>query len=69
MKRIKIIIQQPKPIESPNIADLKLVSICHPKTSHKLSNTITWGKRTSQVVGAYKILIALLYSDTTKQRM
>ena len=40
IKRPKIITQQRKGIENPNIADIKSVIIEHPKTSHKLSKTI-----------------------------
>ena len=68
-KRTKRITQQSKPIESPNIIVLKSVTIDHPKTSHKLSKTITWGKKISAVVGAGKNSNSLLYSETkiTKQ--
>ena len=40
VKQLKIIIQQQKTFENPNIVDTKTVFIEHPKTSHKLSKTI-----------------------------
>ena len=40
VKQSKIITQQPKTFQSPNIFDVKSVVIEHPKTSHKLSKTI-----------------------------
>ena len=39
VKQSKIITQQPKAFESPNIVDKKSVIIEHPETSHKVSNT------------------------------
>ena len=40
VKRSKIIARQPKTLENSNINGFKSVTIEHPKTSHKLSNTI-----------------------------
>ena len=45
----KIIIQQPKTFENPNIVDIKSVIIEHPKTSHKLPKTIRQAAKVSQV--------------------
>ena len=45
VKRSKIITQQPKLIENSNIIDLKSVTIEHPKTSHKLSKTVSQDKK------------------------
>ena len=55
MIRSKIITQQPKPIESPKIIDIKSVTIEHPKTSYRLSKTLRQAKRSVQA----EILIAL----------
>ena len=49
-------------MESPNIVDIKSVTIGHPKTSHKLLKTIRQGKK----VGAGKSPTSPLYSNTTK---
>ena len=40
VKRSKIVAQQPKAFENPNIVDMKSVVKKHPKTSYKLSKTI-----------------------------
>ena len=40
IKQSKIITYQPKSFEDANIDDIKLVTIEHPKTSHKWSETI-----------------------------
>ena len=37
VKRTRIISHQPKPIEIPNITDIKQVNMKHSKSSHKLS--------------------------------
>ena len=39
VKQTKIITQQTKNFENPDVVDLKSVIIEHPKTSHKLLNT------------------------------
>ena len=49
VKQSKIITQQPKTFENPNIVDIKSVIIEHPKTSHKLSKTIRLAEKVSQV--------------------
>ena len=48
-KRSKIITQQLKALENPNIIDIKSVIIEHPKTSHKLSKTTMHTEKLSQV--------------------
>ena len=58
MKRSKIITQQLKSLESPNVIDIKAVTTKHPKLSHKLSKTIRQGKKISQKLLA-TILIAV----------
>ena len=62
MKQLKIITPEPRPKESPNINDIKSVTIEHPKTSHKLSKTIrrlkSWCK---------KCCNSPLYCDTIKR--
>ena len=40
VKQSEMITYQPKIFENPNIIDIKLVTAKHPKSSHKLSNTI-----------------------------
>ena len=54
--------KHPKPTESPNIADIKLVTIEYPKTFHKLFKTIRQAKK----VGAGKNPTSPLYSDAAK---
>ena len=54
VKRSKVITQQPKAIENPNIIDVKSVATKHPKTSYKLSKTTRQAKKVSQVRGAGK---------------
>ena len=49
VKGLKIIIQQLKATENPNIVDIKSVIIEHPKTSHKLTPTIRQAKKVCQV--------------------
>ena len=61
MKQSKIITQEPKPFENPNIGDIKSVTIKHPKTSRKLSKTIRQAEKVSQVGSN-----SSLYSDTKK---
>ena len=68
VKQSKIIIQQPKTFENPNIADIKLVIIEHPKTSHKLSKTMRQAEKASQV-GSGKSSNSSLYSDTKKVKI
>ena len=63
MKRSKIITQQPKSLESPNIIGIKSVTVEHPKTSHKLSKTIRQGK----VADAGSNFASPLYCETTKR--
>ena len=50
VKRSKIVTQQVKAIENPNIVDIKAVIIEHPKTSHKLSKTIRQAGNVSQEI-------------------
>ena len=47
VKESEIITYQPKAFENPNIVDIKSVITEHPKTSHKLSNTIRKGEKVS----------------------
>ena len=63
MKRSKIITQQPKSLESPNIIGIKSVTVEHPKTSHKLSKTIRQGK----VADAGNNFASPLYCETTNR--
>ena len=49
VKGLKIIIQQLKATENPNIVYIKSVIIEHPKTSHKLTPTIRQAKKVCQV--------------------
>ena len=49
VKWSKIITQQLKATENPNIVGIKSVIIEHPKTSHKLSKTIRQAGKVSQV--------------------
>ena len=66
MKRSKIITQQPKTIENPNIVHMKSVIIEHPKTSYKLSKTLRQVEKAFQVSGAGKNFDSPLYSETRK---
>ena len=50
VKRSKIVTQQVKAIENPNIVDIKAVIIEHPKTSRKLSKTIRQAGNVSQEI-------------------
>ena len=65
VKRSKIIIQQPKTLENPNIADIESVTIEHPKTSRKLSKTPRQAKKVS-LEGSGKSSNIPLYSETKK---
>ena len=53
----KIITYQPKTFENPNVIGIKSIIIEHPKTSHKLSKTISLKK---YVLKALYILIKKL---------
>ena len=59
VKQSKLITYQPKTFENPNIVDIKLVITEHPKTTHKLSNTI----RQAEKVGSN----SSIYSDTKEK--
>ena len=61
IKQSKVITQQPKTFENPNIVDIKSFIIEHPKTSHKLSNTSRKAEKVS-LLGSK----SSLYSDTKK---
>ena len=65
-KRSKIITQQTKTIENPDITDIKSLTIKHLKTSHKLSKTISMAEKASQVSGADKSSSCPLYSEKKK---
>ena len=62
VKLSKVITQQLKAIENPNIVDIKSVIIEHPKTSHKLYKTM----KVSQA-GAVKNSNIPLYSETKQK--
>ena len=62
-KTIKIIDQQPKTIENPNIIDIKSVTIKHRKSYHKLSKAIRQDEMVSHV-GAGKNSNIHLYCET-----
>ena len=66
LKRSKIISQQPRTFENPNIVDKKSFTIEHPKTSRKLSQTIKQSKRVSQV-GSGKSSNSPSYNKTKKK--
>ena len=66
VKRSKIITQQPKALENPNIIDIESLFKEHPKTSCKLSETMKRTITISQVSGAGKNFDNPLYSETTK---
>ena len=61
-KQSKVIFQQPKTVENPNIVDIKSVFIEHSKTSCKLSKT----EKVPQVIGVEKNSTSPLHSETTK---
>ena len=50
----KIITQQPKSLENPNIVEIKSVIIEHQKTSRKLSKVTRQAVKVSQVSGSGK---------------
>ena len=54
VKKLMIITQQPKSIESSKTIDIKSVTIVHPKTSYKLFKTRRQDKKVFQVFGAGK---------------
>ena len=62
VKLSKVITQQLKAIENPNIVDIKSVIIEHPKTSYKLYKTM----KVSQA-GAVKNSSIPLYSETKQK--
>ena len=66
VKWSKITTQQLKTVENPNIVDIKLVVIEHPKTLHKLPKEIWQAGKVSQVNGAGKNFGSPLYSETKK---
>ena len=61
VKQLKIITQQPKTCENPNIVDIKSVITEHPNTSHQLSKPI----RQAEKVGSN----SSLYSDIKKVKI
>ena len=65
MRRSKIITQQPKTLENPDIIDIKSVTIQHPKTSYELSKTIRQAKMISQLASG-KNFNKPLYSKIIK---
>ena len=65
-KKSKIIGQQAKTTENPNIVDIRSAIIKHLKTSHKLPKSIKQAKKVSQVSGAGKDFERTLYSEASK---
>ena len=63
-----MITHQLKTFENPNIVDIKLVIIEHPKTSHKLSKTIRQCEKVPQI-GSGKSSNSSLYSDRKKVKI
>ena len=59
VKKPKIVTQQPKTFENPNIFDVKSVIIEHPKTSNKLLKTRRETVCSYHVVYAFQIEMAL----------
>ena len=68
IKRSKIVTDQPKNFENPNIVETKSVPIEHPKTPRKLSTTIRQAEKVSQV-GTSKSSNNSLYSETKKVKI
>ena len=68
-KPSKLITQQSKTLEKPDIADIKSVITEHPKTSHKLSKTIRQAEKVSQVSGADKNSDSSLYGKIKKVKV
>ena len=66
VKWSKITTQQLKTVENPNIVDIKLVVIEHPKTLHKLPKEICQAGKVSQVNVAGKNFGSPLHSETKK---
>ena len=67
MKQSKIITHQPKSTESPNVVDIRSVTLENPRTSPNLSITIGQGEKILQVVFGEKISNhSFLYFDTRK---
>ena len=66
VKWSKITTQQLKTVENPNIVDIKLVVIEHPKTLHKLPKEIWRAGKVSQVNVAGKNYGSPLHSETKK---
>ena len=62
LKWSKVIIERPKAIKDPNIADTKSTIIEHAKTSHKPPKTIKQPKKLSQV----SVADNPLHSETIK---
>ena len=61
IKQSEIITYQPKTFENSNIADIKSAITEHPKTSHKLSNTIRQAEKVDSN--------SCLYGDTKKVKI
>ena len=66
VKRSKIITQQPKTIVKQKIVDMKSVTIDHPKSTRKLSKTISLAKKVSEEGRAGKNSTVPLYCEMTK---
>ena len=66
IKQSKIIMQQPRTIESQNIFDIKSVTKEHLKTFPNLSRTIKQAKKVSQVGGTGKSSSSCSCSETAK---
>ena len=68
VKRSKMISQQIKAMENPNIPDIKSVTVEHTNVSRKLSKTIKQTEKVSQA-GSGKSYNSPLYSETKKLKM
>ena len=67
VKQEKIITQQLKAIENPNIVDIKPVNIKHPKTSYKLPKTIRQAEKIRKIrKNMYKKILSIKKYDEEK---
>ena len=67
VNRSKLITQQPKTFENPNIVYRESVTIEHQKTSCEFFKTVRQVEKAFQVSGADKNSNSSLYSETKKQ--
>ena len=66
VKKWKIITQNPKTTENPDIFDINSITIIHPNTSRYFFKTIRHDDKVSEVGVAERNPSNALYSDTTK---